>query len=117
MEFLLDESADFRLASYLIDRGHDVAVISRDYPGALADQEVLSLAERQGRTLITNDRGFGELIFLQRLPHSGAILFRLRTTSLAAKLARLEFVLAHYGDRLNSFIVVTDNRVRVRQAR
>lgn len=117
MKFLLDESADSRLASYLTDLGHDVTVIARDYPHALSDQEVLAIAQAEGRILIANDRDFGELIFRQNLPHSGVILFRLRTTALSAKLSRLEYVLAHYADRLNEFIVVTDQRVRVRSTR
>lgn len=117
MKFLLDESADSRLASYLTNRGHDVTIIARDYPQALSDQEVLSIAQHEGRILIANDRDFGELIFRQCLPHSGVILFRLRTTALTAKLSRLEHVLTHYSDRLNNFIVVTDHRVRVRPTR
>lgn len=117
MKFLLDESADSRLASYLTQHGHDVTVIARDYPRALSDQEVLSIAQREDRILIANDRDFGELVFRQHLPHAGVILFRLRTTALAAKLSRLEYVLTHYADRLNNFIVATDHRVRVRLSR
>ena len=65
-------------------------MIARDHPRALPDEEVLSIALREDRILITNDRDFGELIFRQRLPHSGVILFRLPATALAAKLSRLE---------------------------
>lgn len=117
MKFLLDESADSRLTSYLNNYGHNVTVIARDYPHALSDQEVLSIAKREGRILITNDRDFGELIFHQRLAHSGVILFRLRTTALAAKLSRLDYVLSRYSKHLNKFVVVTDYHVRVRSER
>jgi predicted nuclease of predicted toxin-antitoxin system len=113
MKFLLDESADSRLASYLRERGHDVTVIAHDYPHALADQAVLAIAKAEGRILIANDKDFGALIFAQKLPHAGVILFRLRTTVLAVKLARLEYVLTNYSERLTNFIVVTEQRVRV----
>ena len=49
MKFLLDESADSRLASYLTDRRHDVAVIARDHPLALPDREVLSIGAKARR--------------------------------------------------------------------
>lgn len=35
MKFLLDENVDVRLADFLLDRGHDVTSISRDYSTAL----------------------------------------------------------------------------------
>ncbi len=63
MKFLLDESADFPLASFLKQLGHDVTAIAHDYPHALKDREVLSIAREEQRILIANDRDFGELIF------------------------------------------------------
>jgi predicted nuclease of predicted toxin-antitoxin system len=116
MKFLLDESADSRLSVYLSDHGHDVTVIAREYPHALSDREVLSIGRQEERTLITNDRDFGELVFRLRLPHSGVILFRLRTTALATKTSRLDYVITHYTAHLNNFLVVTDRRVRVRRS-
>lgn len=41
MKFLFDQSADFRVISHLAHLGHDVAVISRNYPPGLADEDVL----------------------------------------------------------------------------
>lgn len=117
MKFLLDESADSRLASYLTKYGHDVTAIARDYQQALPDQEVPSIAKREGRILIANDKDFGELIFRQHLFHSGVILFRLRTTVFATKLSRLDYVLTHYSNHFNKFLVVTDYDVRVRQTK
>jgi predicted nuclease of predicted toxin-antitoxin system len=114
MRFLLDESADLRLLPFLTELGHDATAVARDYPNALADREVLALARRERRVLITNDLDFGELVVRIGLPHRGVVLFRLSTTSLAAKEERLEFVLTRYHDRLSEFLTVTDGRVRVR---
>lgn len=115
MRFLLDESADTRLADYLTELGHDATTVAHHHTASLGDSEVLAIAHGEGRILITNDRDFGELVFRRQEPHSGVILFRLRTTRLAAKIDRLHYVLSRYADRLNEFIVVTDRRVRVRQ--
>jgi predicted nuclease of predicted toxin-antitoxin system len=78
VRFLLDENAEYRLAAFLRERGHEVTAVARDYPGALTDREVLAIALVEARILITNDRDFGELIVRERLPHAGVIYFRLR---------------------------------------
>jgi predicted nuclease of predicted toxin-antitoxin system len=115
MKFLLDESADFPLATFLRELGHDVTAIAHDYPHALKDRQVLEIAVREQRILITNDHDFGELVFRQQLPHSGIILFRLRAEDLSTKRARLEQVITNYADKLDRFLVLTDGGVRVRQ--
>lgn len=115
MKFLLDESADSRLAVYLRVRGHDVTVIAQDYANALSDKEVLAIAYAEQRILIANDRDFGELVMQDRLPHAGVLLFRLYKNNLALKQQRLEYVLDEYADFLSSLVIVTESGVRVRQ--
>ena len=118
MRFLLDENAEFRIAHFLHSEGHDVTAVAHDYPHALADTEVLRIAEIERRVLITNDRDFGELIFLNRLPHAGVIYFRLRLSTTADdKIARLREVLSTHGQELDQFLVVTERNVRVRTYR
>lgn len=56
MKFLVDESADARLASYLAGLGHDATLIARTYGPGLPDEQVLAVALAEGRTLITDDR-------------------------------------------------------------
>ena len=114
MRFLFDESADFRLAAFLRDLGHDVEAVARDYPQALTDREVLAIARREGRVIVANDRDFGELVFRQRLPHAGVILLRLETGGLSAKQVWLQRIVNEYADRLDQFIVVTERGVRIR---
>lgn len=115
MRFLLDESADYPLVAWLRERGHDVTDIVHDYAPSLADEDVLAIAVHEGRTLITNDHDFGELIFRRRLPHAGVILFRLGSEPLSVKSLWLEYIVATLNDRLTDFIVVTDRGIRVRR--
>lgn len=116
MRFLLDESAEFRIASFLKNEGHDVKAIAHDYPHALADREVLKIAQTENRILITNDRDFGELIFRDRLPHAGVIYFRLPLASdIDDKITRLKQVLDTHEDDLNQFVVISSGGVRVRR--
>jgi predicted nuclease of predicted toxin-antitoxin system len=115
MNFLFDQSADFRLIAHLRDLGHDVVAISREYPHSLADEDVLAIARKERRILLVADRDFGELIFNQRLAHAGVIFFRLPGAPLQTKIDHLNSVLADYTDHLQrgEFIVVTPGRIRV----
>ncbi len=113
MRFLLDEGLPFRLGSHLASEGHDVTAIGPDHPHALADREILAIAHREGRIVLTNDKDFGDLVFRDRLPHAGVILFRLGYVPLPVRIAHLERVLTEHADRLDRFIVVTPRGIRV----
>ena len=114
MRFLLDESVDARLASFLVNHGHDVEIVGRDYANALGDNEVLEIANREQRILLTNDRDFGELVFRSARNHAGVVLLRLRTRQLKSVEARMERLLGRYAQDITEFVVVTDSRIRVR---
>jgi predicted nuclease of predicted toxin-antitoxin system len=117
MKFLLDQNVERRLTFFLKNIGHDVKVVSIDYPAGILDQEVLSHAYKESRILLTNDKGdFGELIFRHHHPHSGVILFRrMRSGDMLTKQARLSFVLQAYTKELHHFLVVSPKSVRVRK--
>jgi uncharacterized protein with PIN domain len=117
MRFLFDQSTDRRLAPYLRQAGHDVTVIAADYPPSLPDDAVLTIAQREQRVLITEDRDFGELVFRHRHAHSGVIYWRLPPMELAAKIARLSGLLDEHAADLDQFLVVTERGVRVRRSR
>ena len=114
MRFLIDESADARLASHLTQLGHDVTLIARDHRPGLSDRDVLSIAHQEERVLITDDRDFGELVFRERRPHAGVIYFRLSTTLLSVRIARLAETLAKFPNELDQFLVVTERSMRAR---
>ena len=115
MRFVLDQSTDARLIPALRARGHDATRIGSDYPAGLTDQAVLTLAQAEQRILITDDRDFGELVFRLRQPHAGVIFLRLgEEGDLATKISRLDYVLTFYAGRLDQFLVVTPQRVRIR---
>ena len=114
MKFLLDQSADFRLIPHLRHLGHDVRVISREYPSGLPDDHVLAIAREEQRILLVADRDFGELIFHQGVAHAGVIFFRLPGASLQTKIDKLHTVLTDYAGELErgEFLVVTPGQTR-----
>ncbi len=111
---LLDEGANRRLVPWLRAAGWDVSVVSFDYPAGIDDREILEIARREDRIVITNDADFGELIVRHGMPHAGVILLRLRSVSFGLLQARLAFVLTTFADRLDCFLTVTEDDVRVR---
>ncbi len=116
MKFLLDQSTDARLLSYLRDRDYDATRIGGDYPSGLPDERVLAIAREEGRILITDDRDFGELIFRRGLAHAGVIFLRLGDyAELSTKIERVSYTLTNYQDQLNQFLVVSRSGVRVRR--
>lgn len=58
----------------LRDAGVDVMAVREIMPSA-DDHDVLALACREGRWIVTFDRDYGELIFKEGLPAPPAILF------------------------------------------
>jgi predicted nuclease of predicted toxin-antitoxin system len=115
VRFLLDESADARLAHHLRELGHDVTTIAANYSAGMKDTEVLAISEAEERVLITNDPDFGELVFAQRQSHVGVVLIRLESgAGLEVKIARLDAALDRMSDFPKAFVVVTKHRIRIR---
>jgi predicted nuclease of predicted toxin-antitoxin system len=113
VRFLLDEGLPHRLAAFLVSEGHDVATCGKDLPFALVDGAILASAYRSSRILLTHDKDFGDLVFRDRHPHRGIILFRLGRVSTASLIASLQQVLSEFEGRLDEFIVVSPRGIRV----
>jgi uncharacterized protein (DUF433 family) len=76
VRWLADECVDAGLIARLRDTEHDVLYIAEVAEGA-SDAEVLRRAEVEARLLLTEDKGFGELVFRSDLPVPGVVLLRL----------------------------------------
>lgn len=113
MRFLLDEGLPFRLVVFLEQGEHDVSVCGRDHPNALDDRDILAIAFSENRTLLTNDKDFGDLVFRDLLPHAGVILFRLGYVSIEARIALLERVLNDYSSKMDQFFVISPQGIRI----
>jgi predicted nuclease of predicted toxin-antitoxin system len=116
MKFLLDVCASSRaLRTLLTDLGHEVLSALEVDPRA-ADEALLALALREERVLVTEDKDFGELVFVRRLPHP--CIIRFVDMRVEEKVAAMRELLARHADALRegALIVVTRGRVRIRLA-
>ena len=78
MKFLANENFPLKSILYLRAREFDIASIGIDNP-SVRDEEVMSIATKEERTILTFDRDYGELIFKQDYkPPKGVIYLRIR---------------------------------------
>ena len=115
MKFLLDESTETRVGTFLKDIGHSVTRIGKDYPASLPDNEVLEIPVSEGRILITNDRDFGNLIFKKKHPHKGVIYFRFPLDSNALqKIVALKKLLSKHSKDLDKYLTISPKGIRIK---
>ena len=100
----------------LASLGHDV-LSARDAAPRATDETLLALANEEDRILVTEDKDFGELAFVHRLPHP--CIIRFREMRVAEKVAAMRELLEHHRDamRNGTLIVVTRSRIRIRTGR
>lgn len=114
MCILADESVDVPVLQALREAGYDVTSILELSPG-IPDEEVLALAQQQGRLLLTVDKDFGELVFRLRLTGAGVFLYRLEGFSNTEKAAMvLQILQQHAAELPTSFGVLTGKLFRLR---
>ena len=103
------------LLSVLTDLGCDVLSVLDLFPSA-PDEALLALAIEEGRVLITEDKDFGELVFLRGLPHPSIVRLVEMTPTERAHVMR--HLIEHHADAMRdgAIIVVTRERIRIRQA-
>lgn len=117
MRFLADENVEPAVIRVLRGLGHTVLEVGQLRPGA-ADDEVISLARGRRCILATNDKDFGELVFLQGKRVPGVLLVRLPGRSGAEKAPIVRAAVQERGSRLaRHFVVVEPGRTRSRPLR
>ena len=115
MKFLVDESVEYRIVTFLRELGFDTISVAEDFPSNL-DSQILARAFRDDRIVLTNDRDFGELIYRYHFPHKGVIFFRLHNEDVSSKIERLKNLFSQHRTKLpGRFVVVTDHKIRFKK--
>lgn len=114
IKFLADVNIEKPIVDYLLTNGYDVKWVP-DYNCQMTDEELLYLANTEKRILITNDKDFGELTFLQKRLSYGIILLRIKGQRVDEKVSLLEVLLKKHEDKLyKHFIIITRFKIKFR---
>ncbi len=116
IKVLLDACVWGGASRVLIDAGHDVAWAG-DWEEDPGDEEILAIADREGRVLVTLDKDFGELAIVHQRPHRGIV----RLVNIAAQ-RQASFCLQaldRFAEELEAGAIVTvdTQRMRIRSTR
>jgi predicted nuclease of predicted toxin-antitoxin system len=114
IKFLLDECVESALAKWLRDKQFDVLYLN-ETAIRLKDPEILEMAFKEKRILVTCDKDFGDIVFLNKKQHNGIILLRFKyTTALQLKINMFVKLLGeHQAEIEGNFIIATETTVRI----
>ncbi len=116
MKLLVDMGVGKAVEGWLADRGHDVKAV-RDLNPRMTDDDILALAVREQRLVITMDKDFGYLIFHSGQAHAGVLLLRMEDARSEEKVQAIQRLFSAHADSLSgNFCVYQNNRLRVRPA-
>jgi predicted nuclease of predicted toxin-antitoxin system len=112
MKFLLDVCVSSRsLEAFLLGHGHDVlSAVAID--ARAGDERLLAAAFQDDRVLITEDKDFGELVFVRRLPHGPVV--RLVELAVNEQISAIAELPDRHAAELTGPIMVTITRGRIR---
>ena len=113
MRFLADESCDFAVVRALRAAGFNVLCISESSPRA-EDSEVIRLAVRENRILLTEDKDFGRLVYSHGQETLGVIFLRFLTLARRRISRDVVNLVKQQGEKLaGSFVTVQPGRIRM----
>lgn len=114
----VDEDLPRQIADLLIARGHDAAtVVGQGWQG-IPDEVLWPRLQKEGRWLITADKGFADLRRHPAGSHAGVILLRLQEERRRAylELATIALERLKLDDLAGAVVVVTYRGARIRRA-
>ena len=113
MRFLADESCDFAAVRALRGDGHDVLVVS-EFQQRSVDEELMELALAERRILLTEDKDFGWLTFVQQMRSPGVILIRFPSTARSLLGEAILRLIREHGALLEgAFVVLRPGSARI----
>ena len=114
MRWLADECVAAPLVASPRAVRHDVLYVAEAAAG-LSDADIIALALRENRLLLTEDKDFGDLIFRGRRSVPGVILMRIDPDKQELKKIRLAGAIERYGEELfGRYMVIEEGRFRSR---
>ncbi|MBI5764433.1 MAG: DUF5615 family PIN-like protein [Planctomycetes bacterium] len=114
MKFLIDRCIGAQVCEWLKGQGHD-ALYAPELGPDPGDESLLQTAHDQGRILITIDKDFGAIVYVQNQPHAGII--RMPDVSTVKRIALVSTLLRDYSVALAAGAMITIRGERIRVSR
>jgi predicted nuclease of predicted toxin-antitoxin system len=115
VRWLADECVAAPLVEFLRLGGQDVLYVAEAAAG-FGDADVIDLALREKRLLLTEDKDFGDLVIRRKRAIPGVVLMRIGAENPALKAMRLAAAIERYGEGLfGRYIVIEEGRFRARR--
>ena len=113
-KLLFDVGVSKRAEIHFRNVGFDILAV-RDLNASMKDIDILDLAVKEGRLVITMDKDFGELVFNSKKNHSGILLLRMEGADWKQKIDVLSEIFEKYSiDIQGKFSVYQDKKLRIR---
>lgn len=81
----------------------------------MKDIEILDIALREKRILVTNDKDFGELIIRKKLSHCGVVLLRLEKDNPKKRIDVIKDAIDRFEEKIKGrFLVASEKGLRIR---
>lgn len=115
IRLMIDVNLGIGIEDYLKSQGYDVVTVRSINP-SMDDEEICRLAKNESRIILTLDKDFGDLVYKNRLKHSGILILRLDDWSLKNKIDILQWILHQHGENLqDSFSIYQKGNLRIRK--
>ena len=117
MNIKLDENLPARLATLLVNLGHDTDTVYSEGLSRAVDSVVWKAAQDARRFFVTQDFDFSDVRAFKPGTHHGLLLVRLRVPSREALAHKIEAIF-HTEDVESwqqCFVVATDHKIRIRR--
>lgn len=116
MRFLADLGISPKIVDFLQDLGHLAIHLQQQGLYRLKDSEILEKACKEGRTVLTHDLDFGDLLAASGADLPSVVIFRLRNMRPEHVNRYLLEIISQYRESLEhgAVITVTEGRIRLR---
>ena len=118
MRIKVDEDLPRAVVALFREAGHDAKTAREEGLGGAKDPLVWRTTQREGRLLITADKGFGDIRKYPPGTHAGVVLLRPVEDGIRPAVQLAEALLVQFSvDRLaGSITVVTPSGIRIRRS-
>ena len=115
LKFLTDENISASLVDALRNGGYNVEDIKEEKLFGIDDKEVLKLAFKENRVVITHDKDFANLLRYKSLKHKGVILLRFQNQSPSNVIKLFIPMLKSLKESKvrNSLVIISDDYIKI----